>query len=80
MSNENYDTLIGKWQIIKPQFKHLPVHLTLLHTGEILGFAGSLFQTFQIHMLYVLSSISISDFSTTPSFVSITIDTQLEII
>ena len=32
---------VGRWEIIKPQFKHLPVHLSLLHTGEVLGFGGS---------------------------------------
>jgi len=42
VNNENdNDTLIGKWEIIESQFKHLPVHLALLHTGEVLGFGGS---------------------------------------
>ena len=40
MSNHK-DASIGRWEIIKPQFRHLPVHLALLHTGEVLGFGGS---------------------------------------
>ena len=31
----------GKWKIIEPRFKHLPVHIALFHTGKVLAFGGS---------------------------------------
>jgi len=39
---ENIDpSLGGKWEIHDSQFRHLPVHTALLHTGKILGFGGT---------------------------------------
>ena len=35
------DPAKGKWKVIEPRFKHLPVHVALLHTGKVLGFGGS---------------------------------------
>jgi hypothetical protein len=32
---------VGLWEPIKYRFKHLPVHVALLHTGKILAFGGS---------------------------------------
>lgn len=32
---------VGKWHVIEPEFDHLPVHMALLHTGEVLAFGGS---------------------------------------
>ena len=31
----------GLWEPVKYQFRHLPVHLALLHTGKVLAFGGS---------------------------------------
>src|SRR3990172_1032516 len=31
----------GAWQAIQHRFKHLPVHIALLHTGKVLAFGGS---------------------------------------
>jgi len=31
----------GRWEPIKYRFKHLPVHVALLHTGKVLAFGGS---------------------------------------
>src|ERR1051325_2743310 len=31
----------GSWEPIKYRFKHLPVHIALLHTGKVLAFGGS---------------------------------------
>jgi len=39
--SQNDPKQVGKWDIIKLQFKHLPVHISLMHTGEILAFGGS---------------------------------------
>ncbi len=32
---------LGEWEIIQPHFKHLPVHVALLHNGKVLAFGGS---------------------------------------
>src|SRR5438876_6626750 len=32
---------VGLWEPIKYRFKHLPIHLALLHTGKVLAFGGS---------------------------------------
>jgi hypothetical protein len=29
------------WEPIKYRFKHLPVHIALLHTGKVFAFGGS---------------------------------------
>lgn len=39
--SQNDPKQVGKWDIIEPQFKHLPVHISLMYTGEILAFGGS---------------------------------------
>ncbi|HLE53298.1 MAG TPA: galactose oxidase-like domain-containing protein [Anaerolineales bacterium] len=31
----------GAWQAIQHRFKHLPIHMALLHTGKVLAFGGS---------------------------------------
>ena len=31
----------GLWEPVKYYFRHLPVHLALLHTGKVLAFGGS---------------------------------------
>jgi len=33
--------IVGKWEIIKPEFENLPIHISLMHTGEVLAFGGS---------------------------------------
>ena len=33
--------IYGYWEPIKYKFKHLPVHIALLHTGKVLAFGGS---------------------------------------
>ncbi len=32
---------IGEWEPIRHRFRHLPVHVALLHTGKVLAFGGS---------------------------------------
>lgn len=39
-SSEN-ETVRGKWEPVEYRFHHLPVHLSLLHTGKVLAFGGS---------------------------------------
>jgi hypothetical protein len=34
-------SIYGYWEPIKYKFKHLPVHMALLHTGQVLAFGGS---------------------------------------
>ena len=40
MPDNNFATK-GKWKKIKPIFKNLPVHMALLHTGQVIGIGGS---------------------------------------
>ena len=40
MSHDN-SSLKGKWRVIGPRFKHIPIHVALLHTGKVLAFGGS---------------------------------------
>ncbi len=40
MLDSNFATK-GKWKKIKPIFKNLPVHMALLHTGQVIGIGGS---------------------------------------
>ena len=40
MTGEDFEVK-GKWKIIKPIFKNLPVHMALLHTGQVIGIGGS---------------------------------------
>jgi hypothetical protein len=32
---------MGEWEPIRHRFKHLPIHIALLHTGKVLAFGGS---------------------------------------
>ena len=37
----NNPAVVGKWEKASAEFKYLPVHTALLHTGKIIGFGGS---------------------------------------
>ena len=39
--NDSDPSKVGKWEPIKYHFKHLPVHVALLHTGKVVAFGGS---------------------------------------
>lgn len=40
--NKNHDQVQkGIWEPIQYRFRHLPVHIALLHTGKVLAFGGS---------------------------------------
>ena len=39
--NQDKTTRLGEWRVIEPHFKHLPIHIALLHTGNVLAFGGS---------------------------------------
>ena len=39
-NNSDYSNK-GMWEPVKYRFKHLPVHVALLHTGKVLAFGGS---------------------------------------
>jgi hypothetical protein len=41
MDNNTDPTKAGLWEPIKYRFKHLPIHIALLHTGKVLAFGGS---------------------------------------
>jgi hypothetical protein len=40
-NNDSDPSKVGTWEPIKYRFKHLPVHVALLHTGKVLAFGGS---------------------------------------
>jgi hypothetical protein len=40
-NNDSDPSKVGIWEPIKYRFKHLPVHVALLHTGKVLAFGGS---------------------------------------
>jgi hypothetical protein len=40
-NNDSDPSKVGMWEPIKYRFKHLPVHVALLHTGKVLAFGGS---------------------------------------
>ena len=40
--SDNNDPIIhGYWELVKSRFSYLPVHIALLHTGQVLAFGGS---------------------------------------
>ena len=41
MHDKNDPSIYGAWEPIKYRFSHLPVHMALLHTGNVLAFGGS---------------------------------------
>ena len=41
MSNKTDPSKYGQWEPVKYQFRYLPVHMALLHTGKVLAFGGS---------------------------------------
>jgi galactose oxidase-like protein len=41
MIDDSDPAKVGLWEPIKFRFKHLPVHIALLHTGKVLAFGGS---------------------------------------
>jgi hypothetical protein len=41
LHEKNDPSVYGAWEPIKYKFHHLPVHMALLHTGNVLAFGGS---------------------------------------
>ena len=41
ITDKSDHSIYGYWEPIKYKFKNLPVHLALLHTGQVLAFGGS---------------------------------------
>ena len=41
MSSKTDPTIYGEWEPLKYRFRHLPVHIAMLHTGSVLAFGGS---------------------------------------
>ncbi len=41
MSSKTDPTIYGEWEPLKYRFRHLPVHIAMLHTGRVLAFGGS---------------------------------------